>query len=113
MTVAVPSWTAEVGPCDRGVMRAEPLDEAARRLSALADEIDATRGRVALTRPDRPDLVLLSRDELETLEETLFWCVQDLDRVRAGEPLDEEPGPPMTGDELRATFAHLLDQRGE
>jgi PHD/YefM family antitoxin component YafN of YafNO toxin-antitoxin module len=74
-------------------MHSEPLDEAARHLPELAARLDAaTRGRILLTRDGRPDLVLMTADELVILEETLFWATHDLRRVAAGEPLeDEEP----------------------
>lgn len=94
-------------------MRSERLEDAAGHLPALADEVESAQGRILLTREGRPVLVLMSADELISLEETLFWCGVDLKRAVAGEPLDDEPGPGMNEAEARAMFAHLLPPRGE
>jgi PHD/YefM family antitoxin component YafN of YafNO toxin-antitoxin module len=102
-------------PWHSEAMHSEPLEDAARHLPALADEIDSTRARILLTRPDRPDLVLLPADELRSIEETLFWCRVESERARAGAPADEdvEPGPAMTADDARAYFARRLAARPE
>lgn len=50
-----------------------PLTEAKARLNELVDDTVATHERVTITRHGRPAVVLLSVEDLEALEETLFW----------------------------------------
>ena len=52
-------------------MQTLPLSEVKARLSELADEVDATHERVYVTRNGRDYVVLLSHEELESLEATL------------------------------------------
>lgn len=47
------------------------LSEARTRLSELADRVERQHERIVVTRRGRPSLVLMSLDELESLEETL------------------------------------------
>ena len=47
------------------------LSEARTRLSELADRVERQHERIVLTRDGRPSFVLMSLDELESLEETL------------------------------------------
>ncbi|WP_419551943.1 type II toxin-antitoxin system Phd/YefM family antitoxin [Candidatus Poriferisodalis sp.] len=48
-----------------------PFSEAKARLSELADRIENQHERIVVTRHGRPSFVLMSPDELESLEETL------------------------------------------
>ena len=48
-----------------------PLGEVKTRLSELVDRIEREHGRVIITKHGRPAAVLLSVDDLESLEETL------------------------------------------
>lgn len=48
-----------------------PFSEAKARLSELADRIESQHERVVVTRHGRPSFVLMSLDDLESLEETL------------------------------------------
>ena len=48
-----------------------PISEAMTQLSELADRIEKHHERVVVTRDGRPPFVLMSLDELESLEETL------------------------------------------
>lgn len=48
-----------------------PLLEAKARLSELADRVENRHERIVVTRHGRPSFVLMSLDELESLEETL------------------------------------------
>ena len=50
-----------------------PLTEAKAKLNELVEEMVATHERVTITRHGRPAVVLLSVEDLESLEETLFW----------------------------------------
>ncbi len=48
-----------------------PFSQAKARLSELADRIEKQHERIVVTRHGRPSFVLMSPDELESLEETL------------------------------------------
>lgn len=63
---------------------AEQLEfsEAESRLSELADRVENQRERIVVTRQGRPSFVLMSLDDLESLEETLD-ILQDQELVAA------------------------------
>ena len=69
-----------------------PISEVKARLSALADRAEHQHERIVVTRHGRPSFVLVSPDDLESLEETLD-ILQDeelvaslrLSRQQAGE----------------------------
>ncbi len=48
-----------------------PISEAKARLSALADRAEHQRERIVVTRHGRPSFVLMSPEDLVSLEETL------------------------------------------
>lgn len=50
-----------------------PLTEAKARLNELVDEAVTMHERVTITRRGKPAAVLISADEWESLQETLFW----------------------------------------
>ncbi len=50
-----------------------PLTVAKSRLNELIDEAVRTNERVTITRHGRPAAVLISVDDLESMEETIFW----------------------------------------
>jgi antitoxin YefM len=54
-----------------------PLADAKARLSAVLDDVRDTHDRVVITRNGRPEAVIISVSDLETIEETL-------DRARRG-----------------------------
>jgi antitoxin YefM len=86
-------------------VRAEPLTDAAEHLAELADEVETTRARVVLTRPGHADVVLLSADELTSLEETVALAndAQAQQHIAEAETA-YAAGDYMTGDELRARY---------
>jgi antitoxin YefM len=53
-----------------------PLTEAKAKLNELVDEAVRTHERVTITRHGRPAVVMLSVDDLEAIEETMFWQAQ-------------------------------------
>jgi prevent-host-death family protein len=57
-------------------MTTVPLTEAKTRLNELVDEAVTTHERVVITRRGRPAVVLISVDDLESIEETLYWQAQ-------------------------------------
>ena len=48
-----------------------PFSEARTRLSELADRVEQQHDRILVTRNGRPSFVILSPDDLESLEETI------------------------------------------
>lgn len=48
-----------------------PFSEVKARLSELADRVELEHDRIMVTRNGRPSFVLMSPDDLESLEETL------------------------------------------
>lgn len=48
-----------------------PFSEVKARLSEIADRVELERDRIIVTRNGRPSFVLMSPDDLESLEETL------------------------------------------
>lgn len=57
-------------------MKIVPLSEAKDKLSGLVEEAERTHEMVSITRHGRPAAVLMAADDLESLEETLFWLSQ-------------------------------------
>lgn len=75
-----------------------PLTEAKAKLNELIEDAVTTHERVTITRHGKPAAVLISVDDLESMEETLFWQAQhgvhaDIDTARreaaAGQLHDE------------------------
>ncbi len=68
-------------------MQTLPLSEVKARLSELADEVDQTHERVYVTRNGRDFVVLMSKEDLDSLEATLELLSdpEALERVRQAE----------------------------
>lgn len=75
-----------------------PLTEVKARLNELIDAAVTTHERVTITRHGKPAAVLISVEDLESMEETLYWQSQpgvrdDIAKAReeaaAGELWDE------------------------
>ena len=86
-------------------MKSVPLTEAKERLSALVDEADATHEIIQITRHGRVAAVLMSADDLESLNETLHalrtpGVVEEL----AQADRDFAAGNAVSGDELRRRY---------
>ena len=82
-----------------------PLAEIKKRLSEIVDGVEARHDRVVLTRNGRPAAVILSPDDLESLEETLE-ILSNPAAVRAIRRAESEidKGKALTADELRAKY---------
>ena len=88
-----------------GGMKAVPLGEAKDKLSALVDEAEATHEIITITRHGRPAAVLMSADDLESLQETLFWLSKPGIRESIAEAEREyAAGATTNGADLRAEF---------
>ena len=82
-----------------------PLAEIKKRLSEIIDGVEQRHDRVVLTRHGRPAAVILSPDDLESLEETLdvLSNPEAMRELRRSEQAIRE-GDVITGDELRAKY---------
>ncbi|MEO6503954.1 MAG: type II toxin-antitoxin system Phd/YefM family antitoxin [Jatrophihabitantaceae bacterium] len=74
-----------------------PLTDAKARLNELVEETALTHERVTITRHGRPAVVLIAVEDLEAMEETLFWQSQpgvhedlEVGRAAAREDLHDE-----------------------
>lgn len=82
-----------------------PLGEARNRLSEVIDGIDRTHDRLTITRHGRPVAVVLSPDDLASMEETLAILAVPgaLEAIREGSrELDSGQGPDW--ERVRAEF---------
>ncbi|MFE5837769.1 type II toxin-antitoxin system Phd/YefM family antitoxin [Arthrobacter sp. NPDC056493] len=86
-------------------MKTVPLSEAKDKLSALVEEADKTHEIIQITRHGRPSAVLMSADDLESLQGTIHWLSQPgicEDLAQAGRVIAE--GNTTSGDDLRREF---------
>src|SRR6185437_5928045 len=74
--------------------------EAKDKLSAMVNDVASTHEHYTITRNGRPVAVVLPIDDLEALEETIFWLEREITRLRAGE--STEDGADVSGDEMAA-----------
>lgn len=86
-------------------VRNVPLSEAKNKLSALVEEADTTHEIIQITRHGRAAAVLMSADDLDSLNETLHA----LRMPRFSEDLaqaddDYASGNTVTGDEIRRRY---------
>ncbi|MGY2744596.1 type II toxin-antitoxin system Phd/YefM family antitoxin [Arthrobacter sp. UYCu723] len=86
-------------------MRTVPLSEAKDKLSALVEEADKTHEIIQITRHGHPSAVLMSADDLESLQETIHWLSrpnirEDLEQAKH----DIAEGKTVSGDKLRREF---------
>ena len=86
-----------------------PLAYAKARLSAVLDEVRDTHDRVVITRNGRPEAVIMSVSDLETLEDTLDLLSTPgaLDEMRAAEA-EIARGEAIGADELRRQMAQRM-----
>lgn len=86
-------------------MRSVPLGEAKDKLSALVDDAETTHDIITITKHGRAAAVLMSADDLESLQETVYWLSQPgiRDDIAQGEREYAEEST-MSGDALREEF---------
>ena len=82
-----------------------PLAQVKSKFSEMVDRVEHTHDRIVVTRNGRPAAVMISPDELASLEDTLE-LLSDPDAMRE---LDDARraaagGNYITGDELRSRF---------
>jgi len=92
-----------------GSMPTVPLTDAKARLNELVEEAASTHERVTITRRGRPAVVMLAVEDLEALEETLFWQSEPgaLDDVIAG----RATGPNQLSDEAEVRRRYGVGKR--
>jgi prevent-host-death family protein len=82
-----------------------PLAEIKKRLSEIVDGVEQKHDRVVLTRNGRPAAVILSPDDLESLEETLAILSNPIAMQDIREAESEiDKGGVVTADELRVKY---------
>ncbi len=87
------------------VMETLPLSQVKAHLSEIADRVEGQHDRVVVTRNGRPAAVLVSPEDLDSLEETLA-VLSDPDlmqKIREGEAASEA-GDTLTLEELKANL---------
>jgi prevent-host-death family protein len=87
------------------VMETLPLSHVKAHLSEIADRVEGQHDRVVVTRNGRPAAVLVSPEDLDSLEETLA-VLSDPDlmqQIREGEAAIEA-GDTLTLEELKANL---------
>ena len=87
------------------MVKSVPLSEAKDKLSALVDEIDTTHEIIQITRHGRVTAVIMSADDLESLNETLHalrtaGVVEELAQADA----DFAVGNSVSGEDLRRRY---------
>lgn len=89
-------------------MRTLPLSEVKAKLSEIAEEVDRTRERIRITKNGRDYVVLISADDLESMELTLEF-LENPEAVREHREAEEAlaRGEFFTLEEVRA----LMDAR--
>ena len=83
-----------------------PLAQVKSKFSEMVDRVEHTHDRIVVTRNGRPAAVMISPDELASLEDTLE-LLSDPEAMRELDDAQRAAveGDYITGDELRARFA--------
>lgn len=102
MRVATPSSMTRIMVMSDVVL---PLAEIKKRLSEIVDGVEDRHDRVVLTRHGRPAAVIMSPDELESLEETLELLSDPkaLREIRRAEAA-VDAGEVVTAEDLRGKY---------
>lgn len=89
-------------------METVPLSDAKARLSEIADDVDRTHQRVQITKNGRSYVVLISAEDLESLEATLELMSDGAARERVDQAqADLARGEGTSGEQMGA----LMDRR--
>lgn len=83
-------------------MKSLPLADVRAQLSKYVDQVVSTHERVTITRNGKPAAVLISAEDLEAMQETLYWSHQ---------PLVDEGGETVGLDEVLGDL-QARDQEG-
>jgi prevent-host-death family protein len=92
------------------VMTTTSLADAKARLSELVASAEATHERTIITKNGKPAAILMSIDDLESIQETMYW-LPFLDEIQAAR---QEPSEPlMSREELLEQIASRGERAGE
>jgi len=83
------------------------VSEAKDKFSSLIERVETTHDAVEITRHGKPTVVIISREDLDALQETLAWLS---DPNHAAEMVEAESdvasGRMLSLEEVRASLAH-------
>lgn len=83
-------------------MKTLTVTEAKARLNELVDDAVSTHDQIVITRHGHPAAVIVAADDLESLQETVYWLSQPGIRESIAEAeADIEAGSTVSSDELR------------
>jgi antitoxin YefM len=89
-----------------------PLSEVKARLSEIAEEVDRTHDRVHITRNGRKYVVLMSADDLESIEATLELLADPIAQDRIATAKKEiERGAGLSVSELEESLSRRFGER--
>jgi prevent-host-death family protein len=89
-----------------------PLSDVKARLSEIADEVDRTHERVHITRNGREYVVLISAEDLESIEATLELLPDPAAQQRMAQSQEEiARGEGLTLDEVEQSLRERFGQR--
>lgn len=86
------------------------LAEAKDKLSAVVNDVTSTHEHYTITRNGTPVAIVLPIDDLEALEETIFWLEREIARLRAGEAAADEGD--ISGEEMAALMERRRRESG-
>ncbi len=93
-------------------METVPLSDAKARLSEIAEDVDRTHQRVQITKNGRSYVVLISAEDLESMEATLELLSDPEARERVGRAqADIARGDYTSGEEMGALMDHRRSGR--
>jgi len=88
-------------------MQTMSVSEAKDKFSSLIESVETTHDAVEITRHGKPTVVIISREDLDALQETLAWLS---DPNHAAEMVEAESdvasGRMLSLEEVRASLAH-------
>ena len=93
-------------------METVPLSDAKARLSEIAEDVDRTHQRVQITKNGRSYVVLISAEDLESMEATLELLSDPEARERVGcAQADIARGDYTSGEDMGALMDHRRSGR--
>jgi antitoxin YefM len=89
-----------------------PLSDVKARLSEIAEEVDRTHERVHITRNGREYVVLISAEDLESIEATLELLSDPAAQQRMAKSQQEiDRGEGLTSDQVEQSLRERFGQR--
>lgn len=83
-------------------MRSLTVTEVKARLNELVDDAESTHEQIMITKHGRPAAVIVAAEDLESLQETVYWLSRPGIRESIAEAeVDIEAGRTVGSDELR------------